>query len=490
MAIGNDQGCPLVDAGAKSAIISCVEAINARLGRSSWVLMVLVGSVPSSKPADSVAAVCTRLHAQLGVNCAFVCPPALCIDTQAAIQRISAKVATGRISPSSTHSADRKPRMRVFAATGSGEVGIDGCLDPAAVLVRNKEVLASLAGVLCFGKSPLAAATVSALVTDAGLPLHVCEGVLVMSRAGGGREVGTWAGKASAAGAETATVRSIVAAASPPATDAASAHRPRKGRGKSSIGPCSSFSAGTGLAASRRDAAKGVYPCLPLCDAVLLGTAHGGTPARAVPGGAITAAVEDGWVMTMQQPWASMVIQGLKRAEGRVWGVDFTGWLWIHAAGRPPSAADIGAVEEMYRDVYAVGVTANAQGALSGPAPGADGAVTSGALPSALRMPPTYPTACLLGCVFVAGMASQDEFQRLRGCVPASVLAESVSPFVFLCERPRRLAAPVQMKGQHKLWRLSPRSAAAGLAEGLIPVRGPQPVVFPVKRTTPKEATT
>ena len=34
---------------------------------------------------------------------------------------------------------------------------------------------------------------------------------------------------------------------------------------------------------------------------------------------------------TMHQPWASLLVYGIKRAEGRGWNTDFRGRLWIHA---------------------------------------------------------------------------------------------------------------------------------------------------------------
>lgn len=35
--------------------------------------------------------------------------------------------------------------------------------------------------------------------------------------------------------------------------------------------------------------------------------------------------------LTMHQPWASLLVYGIKRAEGRGWNTDFRGRLWIHA---------------------------------------------------------------------------------------------------------------------------------------------------------------
>ena len=38
--------------------------------------------------------------------------------------------------------------------------------------------------------------------------------------------------------------------------------------------------------------------------------------------------------LTMHQPWASLLVHGIKRVEGRGWNTDFRGRLWIHAGKR------------------------------------------------------------------------------------------------------------------------------------------------------------
>lgn len=47
-------------------------------------------------------------------------------------------------------------------------------------------------------------------------------------------------------------------------------------------------------------------------------------------------------VLTLTQPWASLVIHGLKLVETRSWNTHYRGWLGIHAAkGFPNWARDI-----------------------------------------------------------------------------------------------------------------------------------------------------
>ena len=45
--------------------------------------------------------------------------------------------------------------------------------------------------------------------------------------------------------------------------------------------------------------------------------------------------------LTMHQPWASLLVFGIKRIEGRVWSTQHRGGLWIHAAAKHPSQEDI-----------------------------------------------------------------------------------------------------------------------------------------------------
>ncbi|XP_065864073.1 uncharacterized protein [Euphorbia lathyris] len=83
--------------------------------------------------------------------------------------------------------------------------------------------------------------------------------------------------------------------------------------------------------------------------------------------------------LTMHQPWASLLIYGIKRIEGRSWPAPIRGRLWIHAASKVPEEATIKAMEDFYREIYAVnGVTD-------------------------IKFPEHYPVSRLLGCVEVVG---------------------------------------------------------------------------------------
>lgn len=45
--------------------------------------------------------------------------------------------------------------------------------------------------------------------------------------------------------------------------------------------------------------------------------------------------------LSMHQPWASMLVFGIKRIEGRNWPTKHRGWLWIASTAQEPSAASI-----------------------------------------------------------------------------------------------------------------------------------------------------
>jgi hypothetical protein len=59
-----------------------------------------------------------------------------------------------------------------------------------------------------------------------------------------------------------------------------------------------------------------------------------------------------GMCLSMHQPWASLLVHGFKRFEGREWTSKFRGPLYIHATQRRPEQPEIDEVEGMYRALY------------------------------------------------------------------------------------------------------------------------------------------
>ncbi|KAM9409483.1 activating signal cointegrator 1 isoform 1-T1 [Pholidichthys leucotaenia] len=145
---------------------------------------------------------------------------------------------------------------------------------------------------------------------------------------------------------------------------------------------------------------------------------------------------DGGWCLSMHQPWASLLVKGVKRVEGRTWYTSHRGRLWIAAAAKKPTPQEIAEVETMYRHIYK----------------------------KEPHFPKDYPTGCLLGCVNVTDCLSQDQF---RVQFP-DTCEESASPFVFICTNPQELLVKFPMKGKHKIWKLESHYHQ-GAKRGLVP---------------------
>ncbi|KAF3452343.1 hypothetical protein FNV43_RR02776 [Rhamnella rubrinervis] len=158
--------------------------------------------------------------------------------------------------------------------------------------------------------------------------------------------------------------------------------------------------------------------------------------------------------LTMHQPWASLLVYGIKRIEGRSWPAPIRGRLWIHAASKVPEEATIKAMEDFYREIYAV-----------------DG-ITD------VKFPQHYPVSRLLGCVEVVGCVRGEELACWE-MVPAGLRLEAQTDFCWLCEQPQRLLVPFEMRGYQGVYNLEKKIYEAAV-RGLTPVDGPLPVRFPI----------
>lgn len=151
-----------------------------------------------------------------------------------------------------------------------------------------------------------------------------------------------------------------------------------------------------------------------------------------------------GVCLSMHQPWASLLIAGIKRFEGRGWASKHRGRLWIASTASPPEQDDIDAVEAQYREVYGEQASASAP------------------------WPAGYPHAALLGCVDMVDCLSNEDFQAYRTRAGAGT-EDSASPYLFACVRPRRLKLPQRISGQHKMWHIDTKLLKA-VQPTLIPV--------------------
>lgn len=158
--------------------------------------------------------------------------------------------------------------------------------------------------------------------------------------------------------------------------------------------------------------------------------------------------------LTMHQPWASLLVHGIKRIEGRSWPSPIRGRLWIHAAGKIPDDATIKAMEDFYRQIYAV-----------------DGVFD-------IKFPEHYPVSRLIGCVDIVGCVKGEELESWAA-VPPGVRLEALTSFCWLCEKPQKLLVPFEMRGYQGVYNLEKKINEAAV-RGLHPVKGPLPVSFPL----------
>ena len=126
--------------------------------------------------------------------------------------------------------------------------------------------------------------------------------------------------------------------------------------------------------------------------------------------------------MSLHQPYASLMVAGIKRVEGRGWPSNFTGYLYIHAGSHKMDESDFQSVLDGY------------------------------AHHEKKRFPKNYPTSCLLGRVFVLGQLSNEDYRAK--CPQIVDKEESHSDFVFLTSHCQSLMVPIRQSGEHKIWKL------------------------------------
>jgi activating signal cointegrator 1 len=122
--------------------------------------------------------------------------------------------------------------------------------------------------------------------------------------------------------------------------------------------------------------------------------------------------------LSMHQPWASLLVEGIKKHEGRSWYTSTRGRLWISSTQKPADPEIVKQMEKFYRAHYN---------------------------DDKILFPSQYPAGCLLGCVSVQDCLPQEEYRKVYPN------GESDSPFVFICEDPQSLPIRFPNKGQHKI---------------------------------------
>ncbi|XP_057322102.1 activating signal cointegrator 1 isoform X1 [Microplitis mediator] len=138
--------------------------------------------------------------------------------------------------------------------------------------------------------------------------------------------------------------------------------------------------------------------------------------------------VDEGYCLSMHQPYASLLVAGIKTHEGRTWYSAHRGRLWIHAAAKAVSKEEITSLENHYRH-----------------------------LSENLKFPKSYPTGCLLGCVTVVDVLAQDEYRKIYPD------GDSDSPYVFICQDTHELSLKFPMQGKNKIYKLDKQIHKAAL---------------------------
>ncbi|KAH3762538.1 activating signal cointegrator 1 [Pelomyxa schiedti] len=142
--------------------------------------------------------------------------------------------------------------------------------------------------------------------------------------------------------------------------------------------------------------------------------------------------------LTLHQPWASLLVYGIKTAEGRNWTTNHRGKLWIHAASKQPDPDVIRSLEEQYRLL----------------SPDED-----------LQFPKDYPLGALVGRVEVVDCIDQKRYQSTE----ENQRDPNDSEFLWLCSNPERLTLPFRMSGNQRLWNI-PTNVTQGAQKALVPM--------------------
>ncbi|XP_030670407.1 activating signal cointegrator 1 isoform X3 [Nomascus leucogenys] len=128
---------------------------------------------------------------------------------------------------------------------------------------------------------------------------------------------------------------------------------------------------------------------------------------------------DGGWCLSIHQPWASLLVRGIKRVEGRSWYTPHRGRLWIAATAKKPSPQEVSELQATYRLLRGKDV----------------------------EFPNDYPSGCLLGCVDLIDCLSQKQFKEQF----PDISQESDSPFVFICKNPQEMVVKFPIKGNPKI---------------------------------------
>ena len=129
----------------------------------------------------------------------------------------------------------------------------------------------------------------------------------------------------------------------------------------------------------------------------------------------------------MHQPWASLLVSGFKRFEGREWTHKYRGPLWIHATTKKPTQEEIDSLEETYKQFYKLA--------------GED-------LP---EFPERYQTGAVVGRVDLLDIIPYEEYVDT---IPKELQEQTSAAYLFVVRNPCMLDIPIRMGGQPGIYKL------------------------------------
>lgn len=152
---------------------------------------------------------------------------------------------------------------------------------------------------------------------------------------------------------------------------------------------------------------------------------------------------DTGSCLSMHQPWASLLVLGFKRFEGRQWSTKYRGPLWIQAGSRVPTQEEIKAVEAQYLDLYKDA-------------------------PDMPPLPDRYPLSSLLGVVDLEDVVPNEVYRKV---IPEDVREDSESKFLFVIRNPRKLLYPIKLSGQKMIFRIDDETLLNAAKKSLVKVK-------------------
>ena len=131
---------------------------------------------------------------------------------------------------------------------------------------------------------------------------------------------------------------------------------------------------------------------------------------------------DQGMCLSMHQPWASMLIYGVKLVEGRNWNTEYRGRLWIASTQQEP---DMEMVRSMVEQSKLLGRDVS-------------------------KLPKSYPTGCLLGSVDLVDVITKEEYEAQT----PEELRELESDYCFVVQNRRPTTTRIQIRGEPMLYHL------------------------------------